>query len=163
MLSCICLLKYLSIYLLICHIWNQRKKTELSELNELECSKSPSHMSSYAYKLGFLYLHAQPNLDTLVYWSYTKSLKMKKKFNKNFSLKNLKEFITHEIFVIEHSAWCQMKENYQIYLLYQFHWNPQSVDWQPQLMQKKKKHVSFKYVKKMKNDFASFSTVKKSF
>ena len=73
MLSCICLLEHLSIYLLICHIWNQRKKTELSELNELECSKSPSHMSSYAYKLGFLYLHAQPNLDTLVYWSYTKS------------------------------------------------------------------------------------------
>ena len=44
-----------------------------SELSELKCSKSPLHMSSYAHKHVFLYLPAQPNLDTLLYWSYTKS------------------------------------------------------------------------------------------
>ena len=38
-----------------------------SELSELKCSKSPLHMSSYAYKHVFLYLPAQPNLDTLLY------------------------------------------------------------------------------------------------
>ena len=32
-----------------------------------------------------------------------------------------------KIFVIEHSAWCQMKENYWIFLPYQFHWRAHSV------------------------------------
>ena len=44
-----------------------------------------------------------------------------------------------KIFVVEHSAWCQMKENYQIYLPYQFHWRPQSVGGDAQLSHKKMK------------------------
>ena len=38
---------------------SEKKKTEL---NELEYSKTPSQMSSYAYKHVFLYLHAQTNI-----------------------------------------------------------------------------------------------------
>ena len=51
----------------------RKKKTELNELNELEYSKTPSQMTSYAHKHVFLYLHAQTNIDTLLYWSYIKS------------------------------------------------------------------------------------------
>ena len=39
------------------------------------------------------------------------------------SLKNHNK--SKQIFVAECSAWRQMKENYQIYLPYQFHWRPQ--------------------------------------
>ena len=42
-------------------------KIELNELIELEYSKTPSQMSSYAHKHVFLYLHAQTNIDTLLY------------------------------------------------------------------------------------------------
>ena len=51
----------------------------------------------------------------------------------------MEKFITRKIFVVEHSAWRQMKENYQIYLPYQFHWRAQSVDWDAQLSHKKMK------------------------
>ena len=76
--SLICCLVFacLNIYQYICSFIAfeiKKKKTELSKLNELKCSKSPLHMSSYAHKHVFLYLPAQPNLDTLLYWSYTKS------------------------------------------------------------------------------------------
>ena len=50
-----------------------RKKIELNELNELEYSKAPSTMSSYTQEHVFLYLHAQTNINTLLYWSYLKS------------------------------------------------------------------------------------------
>ena len=50
-----------------------RKKIELNELNELVYSKAPSTMSSYTKEHVFLYLHAQTNINTLLYWSYTKS------------------------------------------------------------------------------------------
>ena len=43
------------------------------------------------------------------------------------------------MFVVKHSAWCQLKENHQIHLPYQFHWRPQSVDRDPQLPLKKMK------------------------
>ena len=36
-----------------------RRKIEQNELNELECSKIPTQISSYAHKHVFLYLHAQ--------------------------------------------------------------------------------------------------------
>ena len=39
---------------------------ELNELNELNCSKTPSQMSSYAHKRVFLYLHAQTSINTLL-------------------------------------------------------------------------------------------------
>ena len=68
----ICLLKQVWKYSFIYHIWNQKEQTELSELNELKCSKIPSQMSSCAHKHIFLYLHAQVNINTLLYWSYTK-------------------------------------------------------------------------------------------
>ena len=44
-----------------------KKETELNELNELESSKTPSQMSSYAHKHVFLYLHAQTNINTLLF------------------------------------------------------------------------------------------------
>ena len=50
-----------------------RKKIELNELNELDYSKAPSTMSSYTQEHVFLYLHAQTIINTLLYWSYTKS------------------------------------------------------------------------------------------
>ena len=50
-----------------------RLKTELNELSELKCLKTPSQMSSYANKHVFLYLHAHTNINTLLYWSFTKS------------------------------------------------------------------------------------------
>ena len=44
-----------------------------------------------------------------------------------------------KIFVVEHSAWRQIKENYPINLPYQFHWRPQSALGDPQLSHKKMK------------------------
>ena len=44
-----------------------------------------------------------------------------------------------KIFVVEHSAWRQMKENYQIYLPYQFHRRPKSLGGDSQLSHKKMK------------------------
>ena len=45
----------------------EKKKTVLNELNERECSKTPSKMSSYAYKHVFLHMHAQTNINRLLY------------------------------------------------------------------------------------------------
>ena len=67
------------------HVKSEKKKTELNELSKLECSKTPSQMSSYAHKHVSLYLHAKTNINILLYWSYTKSQKNWKKFNMNFS------------------------------------------------------------------------------
>ena len=39
--------------------------------------------------------------------------------------------MTRVKFVVEHSAWRQMKENYQIYLPFQFYLRDQSVVWLP--------------------------------
>ena len=47
--------------------------------------------------------------------------------------------MARKVFVVEHSAWRQMKENYPIYLPYQFHWRPQSALGDPQLPNKKMK------------------------
>ena len=44
-----------------------RKKIELNELNELDYSKAASKMSSYTQEHVFLYLHAQTNMNTLIY------------------------------------------------------------------------------------------------
>ena len=49
-----------------------------------------------------------------------------------------------------------MKENYQIYLLYQFHWRPHSLNRDPQLPHKKMKTLFLEYVKKSKTDFDFF-------
>ena len=51
---------------------------------------------------------------------------------------NLKKFIMRKVFALEHSAWRQMKENYQIYLPYQFRPRVQSAlrDWRVQKLQK---------------------------
>ena len=38
--------------------FKSEKQTELNELNELKCSKTPLQTSSYAHKHVFLYLHA---------------------------------------------------------------------------------------------------------
>ena len=50
-----------------------RKKIELNELNELDYSKAASTMSSYTQEHVFLYLHARTIINTLLYWSCTKS------------------------------------------------------------------------------------------
>ena len=47
--------------------------------------------------------------------------------------------MAQKIFVVEHSAWRQMKENYQIDLPYKFHWRAQSAQGDPQLPHKKMK------------------------
>ena len=49
------------------------KKIKLNELNELEYLKAPSTMSSFTQEHVSLYLQAQTNINTLFYWSYTKS------------------------------------------------------------------------------------------
>ena len=72
MLSCICLLKHISEYLFIYRIWNQKKK-RAKWAKWARMLKTPSQMSSYAHEHVFLYLHAQTNINTLLYWSYTKS------------------------------------------------------------------------------------------
>ena len=60
-----CSEKYQNIY---SFIWfKSEKKIELNELNELKCSKTPSQMSSYVHKHVSLYLHAQANMNTLLY------------------------------------------------------------------------------------------------
>ena len=62
--------------------------------------------------------------------------------------------MTKKIFVVEHLALRQMKENYQTYLPYQFRWRPQLVDPDTQLPQKKRKsHVS---LEKSKTNFDFF-------
>ena len=47
--------------------WKSEKKIKLNELHELEYSKAPSTMSSYTQEHVFLYLHAQTNINTLLY------------------------------------------------------------------------------------------------
>ena len=49
-----------------------------------------------------------------------------------------------------------MKENYQIYLAYQFYWRPHWVDQEPQFLHKKMKAMFLKYVKKSKTDLNFF-------
>ena len=66
-LSCICMLKNESYHFFFYYILNQKKKTELNKLDKLEYSKTPSQMSSYAHKHVFLHLHAQTDIDTLLY------------------------------------------------------------------------------------------------
>ena len=51
----------------------------------------------------------------------------------------IENIITGKIFVTEHSALRKMKENYQIYLPYQFHLRPRSAGWDAQLSHKKMK------------------------
>ena len=48
-----------------------------------------------------------------------------------------------KIFVVEHSAWRQMKENFQIYLPYQFCLRVQSVNGDAQLSHEKMKTLFF--------------------
>ena len=62
-------------YLFIYRISNKKKQTELNELNEQKCSKTPSQMSSYAHKHVFLYLHAQTCIKTFIHLSHFKSEK----------------------------------------------------------------------------------------
>ena len=99
MIFCTSLLKHKSKYLFLYRIWNQKKKTELNELDELIYSKSltqkkklekktelnelseleywktPSQMSSYAHWHAFLYLHAQTSIKTFIHFSDLKSEK----------------------------------------------------------------------------------------
>ena len=78
-----CLNKQENIYSFI--VFEIRKNRQMSELNELKCSKTPSQMSSCAHKhVFFLYLHAQVNINTLLYCSYKKWKKSWKKFHSNF-------------------------------------------------------------------------------
>ena len=65
--------------------------------------------------------------------------KKSKKILFEFSVKKIEKFITRKIFVVEHSAWRQMKENYLIILLNQFHLRPQLFDRGPKLSHKKMK------------------------
>ena len=61
---------YIKIFI---HLWKylfiafEKKNNELNELNELECSKTPSKMSRYAHEHVFFYLYAQKNVNSLLY------------------------------------------------------------------------------------------------
>ena len=57
-------------------ISNQKEIIKLNELIELENWNTRSQMSSYAHSHVFSYLSAQTNINTLLYWSYTKSWKI---------------------------------------------------------------------------------------
>ena len=79
-LICFLVFAYLNIYQNIYSFFRIkiRKKIELNELNELEYSKAPSTMSSYTQEHVFMYLHAQTNINILLYWSYKKLQKFEK-------------------------------------------------------------------------------------
>ena len=68
--------------------------------------------------------------------------------------------MARKIFVIEHSAWRQMKENYQIYLPYQFHWRPQSVGGDAQLPHKKMKTLFLSNMSKSRRLTLTFFPIK---
>ena len=79
-----------------------------NEQNELEYSKTSSQMSKYAQKHVCLYLHAQTNVNLLILLKINSNKKNSIRiFHKKKSLK----IITRKIFVIDYSAWRQMKEN----------------------------------------------------
>ena len=58
--------------------------------------------------------------------------------------------------VVDHSAWCQMKENYQIYLPYQFHSRAQSALGDAQLPHKKMKILFLSNMSKSRRLTATF-------
>ena len=60
------------------------------------------------------------------------------------------------MFVVEHSAWRQMKENYQIYLPYQFHWRAHSPLGEPQLPNKKIKTLFLSNMSKSRRLTSTF-------
>ena len=66
-LICFFVSAFLHMYHNIYSFITLKKKTELNELNELESSKTPSQMSSYAHKHVLLYLHAQTNINALFF------------------------------------------------------------------------------------------------
>ena len=65
-----------------------------------------------------------------------------------------------KIFVVEHSAWRQIKENYQIYLSYQFHWRPHVVGGDPQLPNEKMKTLFLSNMSKSRRLTSTFFPIK---
>ena len=118
----------------------------------LKYSKTPSQMSSDAHKHVYYCMHAfacsNKHQSTFLLILHTKSSKIGK---------NIEKFITRKIFVIEHSAWRQMKENYQIYLPYQFHRRPQSAGWVPRFPHKKMKTMFLSNMSKSRRLTLTFS------
>ena len=90
-------------------------------------------------------------MDTLLYWSNMKLKKLKKKIKMNFLFINFLKIITWKIFVSEHSAWRQMKENYQNYLPFRFHWKPQFVGGDHRLPYTKWKPCFFEICQKVED------------
>ena len=66
-----------------------------------------------------------------------------KKIQFEFFVNKSSKIHNAKIFAVEHSAWRHMKENYQIYLPYQFCPRMQSVDGDAQLPDKKMKILFF--------------------
>ena len=64
------------------------------------------------------------------------------------------------MFIVENSAWRQMKENYQIYLPYQFHWRPQSLDRVSKLSNKKMKTLFLWNMSKSRRLTSTFFPIK---
>ena len=71
-----------------------------------------------------------------------------------------KKNTAQKIFVVEHSAFCQMKENYQIYLPYQFHQRPHSVGGDSQLSHKKMKTLFLSNMSKSRRLTSTFFPIK---
>ena len=65
------------------------------------------------------------------------------------------------MFIVENSAWRLMKENYQIYLSYQFHWRLHSALWDPQLANKKMKTMFLSNMSKSRRLTSTFFPIMK--
>ena len=72
------------------HWKSEKNRTELNELDELDYSKAPSQMNSYAHIHTFLYLHAQTCFMHYVYISYWSHLKWEKNRTELNELNELK-------------------------------------------------------------------------
>ena len=77
-----------------------------------------------------------------------------------FCKKRSLKIITPKIFVLKHSAWRQMKENYQNYLLYKFLLRPQSARWDSQLPHKKWKPCFSGICQKVEDWLRLFSPIR---
>ena len=139
MLSCICLLKNVWKYFFFYRIWNQKEKTELSELNKLNAQKRPHRWAAvlinmFSWNCMVKQTHKHFFIDP------TQNHKKLEKIQFEFFIKkNLWKIITLTILVLEYFAWRQIRENYKIYLPYKFHRRPQSAVWEPQLANNKLK------------------------
>ena len=76
---------------------------------------------------------------------------LKKKEFEFYKKKKNQKILTRKMFNIEHSAWFQVKENYHIYVPYQFYLRIHSLDQKLQLSHKKQKLYFSRICKKVED------------